>query len=110
MRKRDRQRFVKQANKLIESLGGVHRERHNEWELETRFGRLVLHVTENYVGGPGTVFTRFDDPSIAKRNVCCNRCSGKWNHHYFEEWTVETALVDLEYRLRKVLPVAVEMA
>jgi hypothetical protein len=108
MRKRDRERFVRLANKLIESLGGRHLDRHDEWELETRFGRLLLHVVENRIEGPGTVFTRFDNAKAAHPHTGCNPHSGKWNHHFFDGWSVDAALTDLEYQLKKVLPVAVE--
>jgi hypothetical protein len=53
--------------------------------------------------GLGTVFTRFDDPKTARQLVDCNRFSGKWNHHYFDGWTVETAINDLSVWLKKVL-------
>ena len=107
MRKRDRQRFVRHCQDLIISLGGVRSEGFNEWELQTRYGRLGLTVRENATTGPGTVYTRFDDPTTAHPHTGCNPHSGKWNHHYFDGWTVDTAVIDIEHCLRSVLPVAV---
>lgn len=104
MRKRDRQRFVRRCNELIARLGGVRSDGMYQWELATRYGRLGLTVRENWREGPGTVFTRFDDPSTARRHLECNPYSGKWNHHYFDGWTVEAAIADFEYRLQSVLP------
>jgi hypothetical protein len=104
MRKRDRQRFVHRCHELIKTFGGVRTEGFYEWALPTRYGRLGLTVTENTAGGPGTVFTRFDDPQAAHPHTGCNRFSGKWNHHYFDNWTVDTALADLECDLHRVLP------
>lgn len=104
MRKRDRQRFVRQCNELIARLGGVSSDGMYQWELATRYGQLRLTVRENRFEGPGTVFTRFDDPSTARRHLDCNPYSGKWNHHYFDGWTVEAAVADFEYRLKSVLP------
>jgi hypothetical protein len=104
MRKRDRQRFVRLCNELIARLGGVRSDGIYQWQLATRYGRLDLTVRENRCEGPGTVLTRFDDPSTARRHFDCNPYSGKWNHHYFDGWTVEVAVADLERRLRSVLP------
>lgn len=104
MRKRDRQRFVRGCCELIADLGGVRADGQYQWELATRHGRLRLHVTENTDSGPGTVFTRFDDPGAAQPHTGCNPHSGKWNHHYFGDWTVDAAMSDVERCLRSVLP------
>ena len=53
--------------------------------------------------GLGTVLARFDDPHQAGRMVNCNRLSGRWNHHYVDGYTVETAIDDLSSRLKMVL-------
>ena len=104
MRRKERQRFVKKAIALLLSLGA----RQDDGEpyrftLETKAGCLRLHPDEHRITGLGTVFTRFDDPQAARQLVECNPYSGKWNFHFFDGWTVETALADLTYRLRKVL-------
>ena len=71
--------------------------------LQTKAGRLRLHPDADQHDGPGTVFTCFDDPQAARQFVDCNRFSGKWNFHYFDGWTVETAIKDFSARLRLVL-------
>ncbi len=101
MQSQERLRFVRQANELIESLGAIGED--DYWFLETKCGRLRLHVYDNSTTGPGTVFTCFDEPGRAKEHVECNPHSGKWNHHYFDLWEVDHALVDIEYQIKKVL-------
>jgi hypothetical protein len=103
MRKRDRQRFIRRCRELIARLGGVGTDGLYQWQLSTRYGRLGLSVIKNTTGGPGTVFTRFDDPKAAHPQTGCNPYSGKWNHHYFDNWTVDDALTDVERRLRSVV-------
>lgn len=106
MRKRDRERWVKKVEARLKSLGAEQTEHHYPWKLETPVGLLRLIVdphTGRGVKGPGTVFTRFEEPERAKCRVACNPYSGKWNHHYFSGWDVETSLADLEYRLEQVM-------
>ena len=108
MKQRDRRLFVQRCIALIADLGGVHSEGGlYEWELPTNFGRLCLSVVEDTTGGPGTVFARFDNEKAAHPQTGCNPYSGKWNHHYFDGWTVDAAVIDFERCLRSVLPVAV---
>ena len=108
MKKADRERFVVGANAIIASLGAVASDPASEsyhWTLTTKLGGLRLTVTENSTQGPGTVFCRFDQPQVASRCVGCTEHSGKWNHHWFEG-TVDSALNELEHRLKSVMPVA----
>ena len=104
MRKKERERFVKNATQLLLDLGAeqdggeMYR-----FSLQTKAGTLRLHVTENRTDGPGTVFTRFDDPEAARKLLDCNPYSGKWNHHYFGDWSVDTAIYDLSVQLKKML-------
>ena len=105
MQKKERQRFVKQAVQLLLSLGAKQDGSETyRFTLQTKAGVLRLHPDENRTSGPGTVFTRFDDPQAARQIVDCNKFSGKWNHHYFDPWDVETAIADLSYWLSKVIP------
>ncbi len=99
--KRERQRFVARAVKLLLDLGAE--QEHDRIYLQTRAGRLMLHVTENAEIGLATVFTRFDSPEAGRQLVDCNQYSGKWNHHYFSGWTAETALADFTRNLDLVL-------
>jgi hypothetical protein len=100
MRKKERERFVKKATQLLLDLGAE--QVGDDFTLQTKAGKLALHVTENMTDGPGTVFGRFDDPKAARGIVDCNPHSGKWNHHFFAG-TVEAAIENLTYWLRKVL-------
>jgi len=102
MRKRDKERFVKKANHLIKSLGAVPGDKGMDWTLHTIAGPLRLCVRQNLSEGPGSVFTRFGNPEQAKKTVGCNPYSGKWNHHYFDPWSVNDALNNLEFELAKV--------
>jgi hypothetical protein len=102
MRKKERQRFVKQVKELLVKLGAE--QRGEEFTLETKAGWLTLHPTENFTDGPGTVFGRFTDPTAARGLVDCNPHSGKWNHHYFNGWTVNEAIENLSFWLKHVLP------
>jgi hypothetical protein len=61
-----------------------------------------VHPDSNDTIGPGTIFTRFDDPHAAVQLADSNRFSGKWNFHYFDDWTAETAIDDLSVRLKTV--------
>ena len=105
MRKKERERFLKKATQLIVSFGAeLHGD--DEFILQTKAGKLTLHPTQNAdTDGPGTVFARFDNPKAARALLPdCNPCSGKWNHHYFGDgWTVESALDDLAFQLRRVV-------
>jgi hypothetical protein len=104
MTKKERQRFVRKAVELLislsakETVNGLYR-----FTMQTKAGSLHLTPEENTTIGLGTLFTRFDDPQAARQLVDCNKFSGKWNHHYFDGWTVETAIADLTYWLGKVI-------
>jgi len=106
MRQRDRHRWAKRANALIESLGAEPVDEWYPWRLKTKVGMLSLLVEAHethHLGGPGTVFTRFDSPPDAKQVVNCNPHSGKWNHHYYQSWTGPNALANLEQLLRSII-------
>lgn len=102
MKKRERLRFVKEAKALLLSLGAV--QKGDDFVLNTKAGRLTLHPEEEKrADWLGTVYAVFDDPMAARQLVDCNKFCGKWNQHYFYDWTVETAIYDLNYQLTKVL-------
>ena len=101
MTKKQRQVFLAKAKELLLSLGAS--QKGDDFTLQTKVGALTIHPDSNDTIGLGTVFTRFDDPQAARQLVDCNRFNGKWNHHYFDGWTVETAIDDLSSRLKKVL-------
>jgi hypothetical protein len=104
MRKKERQRFIRKVTELLLSLGAKQDgSEAYRFTLQTKAGYLRLHPDENRTGGPGTLYTRFDDPQAARHIVDCNRFSGRWNHHYFDPWDVETAIIDLTFWLGKVI-------
>ena len=104
MKKQERQQFITKVTQLLLDLGA----KQDGGEvypltLQTKAGRLLLHVDGDQRDGLGTIYACFDDPQAARQLVDCNRFSGKWNHHFFDGWTVETALHDLSVQLRRVL-------
>jgi hypothetical protein len=104
MRKKERQRFVRKATERLLSLGAKEDAGETyRFTVQTKAGILRLHPDENQTSGPGTLFTRFDDPAAGRRLVDCNQFSGKWNHHYFDPWDVDTAISDLTFWLGKVI-------
>jgi hypothetical protein len=101
MTNKERQLFLAKVNELLLSLGAT--QHGDDFILQTKTGKLTLFPTPNETIGLGTVFGRFDDPKAALKLVPCNPYSGKWNHHFFDEWTVESAMAELEFQLRKVI-------
>jgi hypothetical protein len=101
-RKKRRELFLAKAKALLLDLGAEPKG--DDYILQTKAGRLVLHPSDYEGEEVGTVFSRFDDPEAARQLVDCNRFSGKWNHHYFNGWTVESAIADLSAQLRRVTP------
>ena len=101
--KAQRESFLEKVRELLLRLS-ARQEGEDEFVLETKAGRLRLHPDSHDDMGLGDVFGRFDAPEAARHLVDCNPFSGKWNHHYFDGWTIETAIDDLTSRLRKVLP------
>ena len=101
MTKKQRERFLAKVKELLLSLGAT--QKGDEFTLQTKAGDLWLFPTPNSTKGLGTVFTRFADPEAARQLVDCNPYSGKWNHFFFEQQTVEAAIEELEFQLRKVI-------
>ncbi len=97
-----RQLFLAKAKALLLDLGAEPQG--DDFTLQTKAGPLRLHPSDDEGEEVGTVFSRFDDPQAARLLVDCNRFSGKWNHHYFNGWTVDTAIADLSAQLRRVTP------
>ena len=100
--KKQRQLFLAKVAALLLDLGATPSD--YDFALQTKVGLLKLHPSENHCEGLGTVFARFESPQAARELVCCNPYSGKWNHHFFAGWDVESALNELAYQLKKVLP------
>ena len=100
--KKQRQLFLAKVAALLLDLGATPSD--YDFALPTRVGLLKLHPSENMTEGLGTVFTRFDDPKAATELVPSNPYSGKWNFHFFNGWSVESALEEFTLQLAKVLP------
>ena len=98
---RDVQQFLTRVIELLKTVGAVETDSTYRFTLDTKAGRLALHPDQNETTGLGTIFTRFDDPqrAVAILGQSVNPYSGKWNHHYFDGWTVETALLGVNPRL-----------
>jgi hypothetical protein len=99
--KKQRQQFVAKVTALLLDLGAEPSD--FDFCLHTKAGLLRIHPTANLTIGLGTVFARFDDPQAVRQFLDCNPYSGKWNHHFFDGWNVELAVIELDYQLRQVL-------
>ena len=79
-----------------------------DWVLETQAGTLGISIQENLSEGPGSVMCRFSDPiracscPVFDTFVSINFHSGKWNHHFFSEWTQSSAAGKFQYLLSKI--------
>ena len=93
--------FIAKVTALLLDLGAEPRD--FDFLLTTKAGPLRIYPAENLAVGLGSVFARFDDPQAAGQFVACNPFSGKWNHHFFDGWSVESAIMELAFQLRKVL-------
>lgn len=100
------EQFLAKMRLRLLSIGAVQDAQEQDcFNLDTKAGMLTLRLTPHGTDELGTVFGRFDDPSVAKQFTSCNPHSGKWNHHYFqsEKTTLDMALADLEKDLREIL-------
>ena len=102
--KKQRQLFIAKVVQLLLDAGA----KHDGGEvyplaLQTKAGRLVLHVTENMTEGLGTLFACFDNPQAARQLVPCNPHSGKFNLHFFNGWSVQSAIEEIARQLQRVL-------
>ena len=101
------------------ALGATHSsDKGMNWDvysLNTKVG--VLRVTIINYGYPRscrcknsvlTVFTKFDNPELAKTKVDCNPFTGKWNFHVFaKDWTSGKAFAEYVLdRIRKEIMIS----
>ena len=99
--KKQRQRFVRKVQRHLHLLGADYD--CDEFTLETTVGKLTLTVRENQAEGLGAILGRFQYPNLARTLVDCSPYSGKWNHYYFSDWTVETAFKDFVSKVQALL-------
>lgn len=107
---KDREAFVQRVRDIVIQAGGRD-------DLDTSINSHVIPVTtcgplfvsvHEANGGSevGWVACRFMYPELAAeviRGDRLNRCSGKWNHHYFSPWSVDDAVADFERSLGRFL-------
>ena len=81
------------------------------YSLDTKVG--VLRVT--IINSPNrscrsksavlSVFSKFDNPELAKTKVDCNSWSGKWNFHEFaKKWTAKDFANMVIANIKSILP------
>ncbi len=125
MAKAKRKQFVKVIRDYLLSIGAVETKadlnnKHSiygdfpsyEFVYDSKCGtlHLAVHARGSYKGssGPGDVMSRFALPKMAHRHVNCNPHSGKWNHQYFENCTIEEALENFKSEMEKITPTTLE--
>ena len=116
-----REQFEREAGELLKSLGAIESKEREPWPcyfLTTLAGELRLSIHTSLwlcdkpwfqSGGFPWVAARFDDVRVAHTLTHgeSNPYSGKWNHHYWHNWTdsFRDGLELLENDLRRVLPI-----
>lgn len=109
--KKDKQAFIRLAGAMFERLGArlmselSHEDQWAGYEhfLVTKAGVLYLRIENDTSFALGTIFGRFSHPSLAKQFVDCNPYSGKWNFHFFADWTPESAVESVEHNLSEMV-------
>jgi hypothetical protein len=107
----DKNDFILRARELLWKLGAVATPgKYRSFQLPTRFGMLGvnLHVRGKYKGatGPGDFMCQFHDEAARDAAQAAGlfgsqkNYSGKWNHHYFGDVTVDEVIMDMEYKLK----------
>ena len=112
LRKSERERFTKSVVAMLEARGAVQTEEPStlndgtsyRLEMPTKYGPLAIHVCETISRDPGTVFTRFEYAKLGAGRLGGNEYSGKWNHHFSQDQTVDFALECLEGEFDRILP------
>lgn len=75
-----------------------------EYLLETTAGTLRVHVYDDWLAcrfqDVGKALAVLSGPSLGR----LNRWSGKWNFHFFGEWTVDEAVMEFDREVGELLP------
>lgn len=107
----DKNDIILRARELLLKLGAeITPDKYHAFKIKTRYGTLGinLHVRGKYRGasGPGDFMCQFDEAAHAAAKASGlfpgMGCSGKWNHHYFGEVTVDEVIADMECKLRAI--------
>lgn len=110
MTKRNRAKLVKLWSRWCTQVSAQPTERLSyNWMVSTIVGPLYLHMDP--LGSPA-IFGRFDDVEAAcsKLNphksfgMGLNPYSGKWNHHYPDDWSPEDIMGDFARVVSALLP------
>jgi hypothetical protein len=109
---RDREAFALRVREVVfrRADGRVNPDDRDFYELvidRTKCGPLYLHVSTSESSALGFVAGRFLHPDRAVAVLGAdgvNKHSGKWNFHYWESTTVDYAVADFEWSLKRVLP------
>jgi hypothetical protein len=110
---KDREAFALRVREVIRQAGGQDAADDDTglYPLviaDTVCGPLYLHVADAGSHGLGFVAGRFiyPDRAVAVLGAAAvNQYSGKWNHHYWGTATVDAAVADFEWSLKRVLGV-----
>lgn len=104
--KPERTKLPKLLKSYMETLGATKTDPGSlEFSLLTHLGVLNLSYHNDEDGYFPTLFTRFDNPDLAKSIVDCNPYSGKYNCHVsvFKNMTALDVLSQWEQHLRPIL-------
>ncbi len=96
-----RRLFITKVTELLLSFGADQHD--STFILQTQAGKLTLQVVQNLSDGLGMLHGCFDDPQTARYFVYCDPATGRWDFHFLEGWTVDRAIRDLSFELKKVL-------
>jgi len=88
---------------VIEYLSGIgetlpHPTRGVEFVVDTIAGKLVVHYDTSF----GTIFSKFQTPN-SRMPSDANPNSGKWNFHYDDKDTADSAFQVFQYHLNRIL-------
>jgi hypothetical protein len=108
--KKKTSKFVERIEKVIADAGGVKNEGKlsgiYSLSLKTKLGNLILSVeAPGKIFSGGSVYTRFENPELAKSVVDCNPYSGKWNFHFSVAMNMneDEAVAFFQSELKKVM-------
>lgn len=98
--------FHSKVSAWIESIGGVRNpdDSLHDFTVATKAGSYHCSPDCHCEGdGYGDLMGRFDSVDLARQFVDCNPYSGKWNHHFFGDWTMETIMPELKHQFRNIV-------
>lgn len=106
--KAERARCIRNMVKMIQSgefqvvkLEG-DKDGENDFRMNTKAGPLFITVYDNWV------HTRFDYAQVGEKFVGASVPSGKWNHHFPNDWSADDAVVYMRAEFRKIKPTTLE--